>query len=81
MPDADPIPWYPTEGEIADIIGEVWQSDTKSFFTILGIEPLGDPPIPAAILSGVSWRQQYPPPPEAGWVRIKPGPYIYPDGS
>jgi len=75
----DPIHWYPTDAEIADILGEVWKSDTGTLYTILSIEPLGDPPIPVAVLSGVQWRQQYPPPPMAGWTRIKPGPYIYPE--
>jgi len=74
----DPIPWYPTDAQIAEIIGEVWKTDTGSVHTILGIEPLGDPPVPVAVLSGVQWRQQYPPPPNGGWLRIKPGPYPYP---
>ena len=75
----DLIPWYPTDEQITDIIGEVWKSDTGSFYTILGIEPLGEPPVPVAVLSGVQWRQQYPPPASSGWTRIRPGPYAYPE--
>lgn len=74
----DSPPWYPTEDEIDAICEEVWRDDQGVRQAIVAVELLGDPPVPVAVCrSGM--RQTYPPPQNAGWTRIKPGPYLYPE--
>lgn len=74
MPNTDT---YPTEDEIDAICDEVWRDDQGVRQSIVAVEPLGDPPVPVAVCrSGL--RQVYPPPPSAGWTRIKHETVVYP---
>ena len=79
MPETDPIPWYPTDDEIKEILDEVWRDEAGVARRLDAISPLGDPPVPIAHFRGLTYGQKYPPPLNAGWTRVKPGPYIYPE--